>query len=371
MTQISYFLSGNTAKGYKSLIQNTLKHYKYLCVVDGPYLSDNCVIMQRLYETLHEDVEHLELVYHPSSPDHLQGIIFPEIKMAVFSSTPESRILLDLHKGPAAILNVFDFYDMKKIQGLLNRIDRLTTEIITKHHQAYRGYEQALRIHDEWEKIYIEQSNFRAANAFADQLAHQLFPDRELTDERNEPIYRFLGAATPKGAIDFVPELTAGLKRYFIKGRPGSGKSTLLRKLVARGEELGYELEVYQCGLDPDSLDMVICRPLGFAIFDSTAPHEYDPVLESDELIDMYQIAIAPHTDERFKAELQEVAERYRAQMKLSNAALAEAASFEEERAILTEGALIKNKLHEIEQILVASIREVLQSARDKSVSES
>ena len=42
--------------------------------------------------------------------------------------------------------------------------------------------------------------------------------------------HRFLGAATPKGAVDFVPNLTEGLPhRYFIKGPPGPGKSTMLK----------------------------------------------------------------------------------------------------------------------------------------------
>ena len=91
--------------------------------------------------------------------------------------------------------------------------------------------------------------------------------------------HRFLGAATPVGAVDFVPNLTEDVpKRYFIKGRPGSGKSTMLKKIVAEGEKRGFDIEVYHCGFDPNSLDMIIIRELGIAIFDSTAPHEILPI---------------------------------------------------------------------------------------------
>lgn len=320
--------------------------------------------MQRFYEALCDENSQWELIHHPSAPDRLQGIIFPQSSLAIFSSTPLNRIELDQRRGAVTVLNVYDFYDTAKIAASQSKIDALTSAISERHQQAYDGYAEALAIHDEWESIYIGQSSFKIANAFSDQLAHQLLPDGELRSQAAEPIYRFLGAATPQGAVDFVPKLTAGLKRYLIKGRPGSGKSTLLRKLVARGKDLGYQLEVYQCGLDPNSLDMVICRELGFAIFDSTAPHEYEPTQADDEVIDMYQIAIAPDTDERFKDELQEVATRYREQMKQSNAALAEAARLESERAPLTKAALNEESLQQTEQLLAQNIRSLLKQSK-------
>src|SRR5690606_4028764 len=140
--------------------------------------------------------------------------------------------------GSVITLNLYDFYNTDKIKTKQLEIDNLTTTIIELHNEAYRGYALALEIHDEWEKIYIEQTSFQAANAFSEELIAKLLPknndqvDGDRLDQK-QPIYRFLGAATPIGAVDFVPQLTAGLKRYLIKGRPGSGKSTLLRKLVA------------------------------------------------------------------------------------------------------------------------------------------
>ena len=34
-----------------------------------------------------------------------------------------------------------------------------------------------------------------------------------------------------------------------------------------------FDVEIYHCGFDPHSLDMVIVREVGIAIFDSTSPH--------------------------------------------------------------------------------------------------
>jgi len=365
LSQLHYFLTGNTAQGHMSLIPETLQSMTYLCLIDGPYLSDNSEIMERFYKSLKDESDELELIHHPSDPKHLMGMIFPSIKLAIISSTPPHRISGDQHQGPVTTLNVYDFYKMDAIHAQQSTIDALTTRIAELHQEAYKGYAEALNIHDEWEKIYIDQSSFKAANEYADQLVLKLFPDDELRSSTPLVKHRFLGAATPKGAVDFVPELTAGLKRYLIKGRPGSGKSTLLRKLVARGTELGYNLEIYQCGLDPNSLDMLICRELGFAIFDSTAPHEYEPSLDTDEVIDMYAISIDPTTDDRFKHEIAEVATRYREQMKKSNNALKEAAKLEHKRTKLTRAALNIDNLIEIENLITQSIKALYKNANN------
>ncbi|WP_054860951.1 hypothetical protein [Gracilibacillus sp. JCM 18860] len=83
-------------------------------------------------------------------------------------------------------------------------------------------------------------------------------------------------------------------KRYFIKGRAGSGKSTLLKKVVSASKERGFDIEVYHCGFDPESVDMVVIRELSVCLFDSTDPHEYFPKRKGDEIVDLYKLTITP-----------------------------------------------------------------------------
>src|SRR5690606_33943907 len=204
-----------------SLIERSLKRIDHLFVIDGPYLSDNSEVMQRIFEAVRELTDQLELVHHPSAPSSLQGILLPQISLAILSSTPDNVVPYELHRGSVTLLNLYDYYDTDAMNVNQAAIDELTTAIIAKHQEAYRGYAKALAIHDDWEKIYIGQSNFQIANAFAIELAQKLIPkqasegvDSLAGREASEPIYRFLGAATPQGAVDFVPILTAGLKRY-------------------------------------------------------------------------------------------------------------------------------------------------------------
>ncbi len=201
--------------------------------------------------------------------------------------------------------------------------------------------------------------DFAKANEFTKALIKQLFGEQKGSGGA-KVAHRFLGAATPNGAHDFVQNLTdATPHRYFIKGRPGSGKSTLLKKLVTHAEMNGFDVEVYHCGFDPNSLDMVIVRELGFSIFDSTAPHEYFPSRPGDEIIDMYSELITPGTDEKYKEEIEEISGRYKAKMKEAISHLAKAKAYHDELEEFYRPAINFEKINKITEELKVRLFEL------------
>ena len=80
---------------------------------------------------------------------------------------------------------------------------------------------------------------------------------------------------------------------------------------------------------------MVISRELNFAIFDSTAPHEYFPSREDDEIIDVYTTYIDGDVDKIHKEEIKKIALNYKNQVAKGT-------------AFLAKGEEIKNKLDDI-----------------------
>ena len=145
-------------------------------------------------------------------------------------------------------------------------------------------------------------------------------------------------------------------KRYFIKGRPGSGKSTMLRKIASAAEERGFDVEIYHCGFDPNSLDMVVIRELDLAIFDSTAPHEYFPTRDSDEVIDVYYLAIKPGTDEEYKTQLDSIIARYKSVISTGTSYLANAKTLHDELENFYIEAMDFNVVNKITQDLMANM---------------
>lgn len=308
---INYYGMGNTAKGsvdfYESIFQGLDKIYG----IKGGTSSYKTQVLKKLSDNYSKSYS-VDIINSSIDLNKIEGIIVKELNLAIVDLTPihgkkpiNSRaeiIEIDLTKA--------ENKNILKINSLnISALKKSFNENIKK---ATKEYEKALEIHDIWETFYISNMNFEKVNKLTNEIIEKIVPKEEIKDSLGITYDRYLGAATPIGSKDYVVNLTDGLKRYFIKGRPGTGKSTILKKIAKELTIKGYDVEVYHCGFDPNSLDMVICRSLGLAIFDSTAPHEYFPDKDSDEVIDVYKEAVNKGTDEKYIKELSEIKKRYK-----------------------------------------------------------
>src|SRR5699024_770910 len=158
---------------------------------------------------------------------------------------------------------------------------------------------------------------FQNANEITDDLIHTILFDKSTKQGSAIVRHRFFGASTADGVVDFIPSITKALtKRYFIKGRAGTGKSTLLKKIIKAAEDKNFDMEVYHCGFDPTSIDMVVIRELGVCIFDSTDPHEYFTERQGDEIIELYEKTVTPSTDEKYESAITYYTKSYKQRMK-------------------------------------------------------
>lgn len=330
--EIHYFAGGNTSRGFYSLFDSSLEGLERVFILKGGPGGGKSTLMKEIGEEWLKDGYDVQFIHCSLDPDSLDGVIIPNLHVGIVDGTAPHVIE---PKTPGAVeeyVNLGEAWDIEELSRQKDEIIRLIDEIANKFQQAYASFAEALSIHDDWEKIYIDKMDFVKADKLSDSIIHTFFKKMELKKE-SDVRHRFLGAATSKGAVDFVENLTAdGIhKRYFIKGRPGSGKSTMLKKIAAEGKRRGFDLEIYHCGFDPNSLDMVIIRELGLAIFDSTAPHEYFPSRDNDEIIDMYELLIEPGTDEMFSEEIEEVRNKYKDKMAEAIGCLTEAKSLHDD----------------------------------------
>lgn len=327
----NFFASGNTARGFTSLLSSTLQGIQSLFIVDGLPGSGHSNLIQRIGEEVSELGYERWIFYNASDNDAIDGWVAPELCTGMITGDAFRGMSIDETGAAIQFINLDDTcIDLDGLRAFQSEIDHLNLCIKQSHEKAYAGFAEALRIHDDWEALYIDNMNFQAADEMTNEYLNILYGNQQL-EKQGRVDHRFLGAATPRGAVDYVPDLTQGLKRYLVKGRAGSGKSTMLKKIAAAGEERGFDVEVYHCGFDPNSLDMVIVREIGFAIFDSTAPHEYFPDRAEDEIVDTYARCIQPGTDERHAEALRDFKQRYAAQMKVSIQHLTDAKGYLDE----------------------------------------
>ncbi|MNI03089.1 hypothetical protein D3C73_559840 [compost metagenome] len=328
----SFVAGGNTARGFINLFDSSLQGLERLYILQGGPGTGKSSMIRAIGNHMTQEGHDIWFLHCASDNDSVDGLIVPGLKVGIIDVDGTAPHVIQ-PKATATIVQYVDMGEAKDEAQLTAResdIQSLIHDITQAYEQAYSGFAEALRIHDDWETFYIANMDYQAADELTATYIHRLYGDHKL-EKHSRVDHRFLGAATPDGAVDFVPNLTEGLKRYFIKGRPGSGKSTMLKKLAAFGTERGFDVEIYHCGFDPDSLDMIIVRELGFAMFDSTAPHEYFPEHPTDEILDTYTSCIKPGTDEAYADRILDIKGQYSAKMKQSTHFLAQAKSLHDE----------------------------------------
>lgn len=350
------YAAGNTARGYKTFYDSVLSGLERVYILTGTVEGVTSPLIENIGNQMARKTDEVEWIHSPFVNGQYDGVIFPKYKVAIMDGS-YPRIWKPAFPGGTEIqVNMQSLVNVEQLEDYKNQIPVWYEEIFSKSEAAYEAFGEALRIHDEWEAPYIENLDREEANRVTEEIKALFFGEDQL--EKKARVRRmYLGAATPEGPVDHIMKLTDQLaKRYFIKGRPGSGKSTMLKKLVKEAEARGFDVEVYHCGLDPHSLDMVIVPEKGLAIFDSTAPHEYFPSKETDEIIDMYARAITPGTDEKYEEELLDIKVRYSQKIKEATANLLAAKELRDQLNSAYQETVDQQRLNAVTQAIVSRL---------------
>ncbi|MGM8214929.1 hypothetical protein ACLIA0_05060 [Bacillaceae bacterium W0354] len=316
MIKRPYFLGGITARGFVYFYDNLISKMDHILYLDGGMTSINQSVFKTVLDYYSDSYE-VECVHNHVEPDQLEAVIFPELSVAIIDRAkvgPQSVLTF-----PKLIEDVFyigEGYDYEHLRKNKKELTQLQKKIDQYYNKTKGHFESALNIHHQVEQTYFQYMNIDKANNETEKLIESFFKNSYL-NKPSRAVHRYLGAATSEGPQDFILDLTDDLdRRIFIKGRSGTGKSTMLKRLVKEAEHRGFDLEIYHCGFDPDSLDMVVLREIGLAIFDATAPHEHNPMKTSDEIFDSYELFVEGNPDSKEKDKITDLEANYKQKMK-------------------------------------------------------
>ena len=301
----SCFYRANSCSGLVNKFDSALRGIDKLWLLDGDNDYIKSVFIGRLCGYFREHGEDCEYVFSPFDPKKYDAVILPARGIAVVNGD----CIDDTEKYVCKHISLDNCEICDDIAEICAEAKK---NIAGQYSCVYALYDNAKSIHDEWENIYVSNMNINRLNNFCDCtadkiLANAIFRDRDAVCREG-----FFGAATAGGYVEHIDSLTDGLKRYFIKGRPGTGKSTFIKRLSRRALELGYDTELFCCGFDVFSADMVVIRDLSVCVFDSTAPHERFPDRDDDEILDFYIHAGLGGIDEEFADRLADITARYK-----------------------------------------------------------
>jgi hypothetical protein len=320
----SYFLSGNTAVGRYLLYESVLRGLNRIVLLTGKPGTGKSYLIKRLAVEMRLQGREIEQFHCPSEPDALDGVVIPSLSVGVFDQHAMGQAAESIPETAERIrIDLDDFLIKHRLNEYSERLVQLEAAERHEYEEAYSLMAKALKIHDDWERYYTRSMDYEKANQVTDEMIGSILEDKTAS-KPSTVRHLFLGAATPIGPVDFIQNLTDGTKRrIFIKGRPGSGKSTMLKKIASAAEQRGFDVDIFHCGFDPNSVDMLIFREIGTAIFDSTPPHEHFPDRKGDEILDMYERTMTPGTDELYAEPLSKIQAEYSATMKAATARLA------------------------------------------------
>jgi hypothetical protein len=354
MPEKHYFADGNTAKGYVSLLINNLAGLNRLFILKNGARKWNTALMEDAGTAAGELGYDAEYLHCALDQPLLDALILPQFKAGIVDATPPHSIT----PPEGASVQEIDLGGAYRLDGHEENLRILAEESQKARDKAYAAFAAALALHDDWEAVYIKSMDFKKADRLAKEFAEVFLkgagPSGDAFCRR-----RFLGAATPDGAVDFIPELTRDMnKRYLMKGRPGTGKSTMLKKLAEAVLDRGIGVELYYCGFDPESVDMIIAPGISRAVFDSTAPHEYFICRENDELIDLYAALVRPGTDERYEQKLEGIQRDYRIKIGAGTAFLKKARTMDHAKEAVYASRADNDALEETKKNILKTLLE-------------
>ncbi|WP_042221006.1 hypothetical protein [Oceanobacillus manasiensis] len=301
-----YYVTANTAEGFFNLLSSNIEGLQQIISLKHASQKVKSQILKHLIQK-YETTNAVEVLKSPLGEGYLDGVIIREKGIAFLNDSAiphgmESVIELDLSA-----------FTSEKL------VNNIVLQEKFKHHteKAYKDFETGLRIHDDLEEIYIKEMHFEKANEMTGKFIQERLQGQPKKTRDAHEYHRLFGTTTVDGPVNVIPHITEKLSHvFYVKGRAGTGKSTFMKKVASACIQHGYDTEVYHCSFDPNSIDMVVVPGLNFCLFDSTDPHEFFPTREKDEVIDLYEGAVTPGTDEKYADKINKVNDHYKSYMK-------------------------------------------------------
>ncbi|QTD40685.1 hypothetical protein [Sporosarcina sp. Te-1] len=237
---------------------------------------------------------------NPIQPDKTDAVfIRGENLLILQASHPVAVEPIELG-GRHKVVSFYDVYDERKLKELNKIVIESKAEAEDALHKTLSSLSDAKQIHDDWEAVNIVRMMWEEHEQVIESLKQELFGTMKLHKE-SAVAHRIIGSLAAGGAKDFIPSITYRTqRRILIKGLSGSGKSTLMKALGKEAERRGIDVLYGWCGLDPASVDLVLFPELSVCLFDATKPHEYEPELKGDEILDLLSLCTEdPEAEEK------------------------------------------------------------------------
>lgn len=304
------FPGGNTSRGFFSYYDYVLpqeKAKRIFILKGGPGVGKS-TFMRKIAEEMCEKGFDAEFMHCSSDPNSLDGVVFPELQVAMIDGTAPH--IVD-PKNPGAvdeIINLGKFWREEGIAANRDQILRTNKEIGNYFARAYRYIQAAYSIYRDNEAIHDQAMDHGKANAAIANTVEELFEGIAVSEVVGKQRYLFASAITPEGLVNYLPSLLTTEQVIAVDGKPGTGTERLLERVRTAAVERGISTESYYCALNPQKLEHLIIPELDVSITTRDGSHESEVKPTNEINFDQY---LNPAIMEKYHQEISFNREEY------------------------------------------------------------
>lgn len=271
--KIGYFLSSQSGGGLVTYFRDVLRLQKRSYIIKGGTSQIRSKIIRNIGIELMDRGYDIEIAYGILNPDNLEGIIIPQLGLALISGDSEFQV-----KGYSKEIDLDQYQDQEKYLVYKSKIGDLSEQITVNFELAFVELHEVCRAFTEKCTLGTEVEE-RQALYITEKLLSSLF-----TLEEGKMNHRFAQALTSRGLINYFPRLIETSKnKYYLNGVKYIISSKILN-LVAREAVLkGLTVDVYHNFLDPQLIDLIILEEMGLAIASRPFTRDFQELITYDE----------------------------------------------------------------------------------------
>ena len=288
------FPGNNTSAGFYSYYQYVLPQKEanhIFCLKGGPGVGKS-TFMTRIGKRMQDMGFMAEYLHCSSDPESLDGVLFPQLRVALLDGTAP-HVIDPVNPGAVdEIINLGEYWDIDGIKQHKEDIIRVNTEVGKLFKRAYRYAAAAKHMLDDMMEMVRAATNMAGIYKEAELIICKEFPKDCSYKAMGKARKQFASAITPLGIFHFTDTLyDETYKVYIVKNHWGTGVNELLDRISKEAVIRGLDTENYYCPMNPETkIEHVIIPELKVAFL---SENKYFKIGETNA----EEIDIARYTD--------------------------------------------------------------------------
>lgn len=267
------FPGSNTPQGFKGFLAENLQGMERVFILKGGPGCGKSTLMNKIAQNMIERGYDVEVWLCSSAPESLDGVVVPELAVAVVDGTAPHVVEPGCPGVVEEIVNLGEHWNQSRLREHKEEIKQLGQQIEASFERAYQELAEMAAVRGEQPSADLAVTDAEVTQ-LCRGLAEEIFGQKHLRVRKF-----FAEAITRNGRQSYAQELSlACQRRYLVNG----AADQVLAGVAELAAQQGHNLDLYYSCMAPEQLEMVIIPGLSVALVDCACPEleaRYEDVL--------------------------------------------------------------------------------------------